>query len=49
MKPEHYTQEEWELGAWLSAALSDPFSCIEFKESINAWFEMLEERISSHE
>lgn len=47
-KPDFYKHEEWELGSWLSAALEDPKSCEEFKESIRAWFEMLGERATQH-
>ena len=44
MKPDYYTPEEWELGAWLSAALEEEDGCIEFLEAVRAWFKMLEER-----
>lgn len=34
------TPEEIDLGSWLSAALSDPNTCQEFRDSINKWFEL---------
>ena len=30
----------FELGSWLSAALEDDNACKEFKDVINAWFEL---------
>lgn len=36
------TPEEIDLGSFLSAALDDPLSGQEFKDSINNWFKLFE-------
>jgi Lar family restriction alleviation protein len=33
------SNEEWEMGKWLSAALDDPGACDEFKADIRRWME----------
>lgn len=35
----YMTQEDYDLGAWLSAAKEDPNACAEMKRDIDAWFE----------
>lgn len=41
----------FDLGSWLSSALEDDYVCKEFKDVINAWFELPEIRavISNYE
>lgn len=38
------TEAEWNLGAWLSAAMDDPNVCQEFKDDITDWFVEINER-----
>jgi hypothetical protein len=44
MKPDNWSEEEWELGWWLSASLDDPHVCQEFKDAVTTWFNYLEGR-----
>jgi hypothetical protein len=41
-KPPPWTQAEWNVGRWLSAALEDEYVCAEMKRDIRAWFDELE-------
>jgi len=44
MKPDEWSEAEWNVGRWLSAALEDEHVCQEMKDDIDAWFKELGER-----
>lgn len=37
------TKQDIDIGAWLSAALSDPKVCAQFKKDIQEWFNSFED------
>ena len=44
LKPELWTESEWNLGWYLSAALEDEGISQDFRQAIEAWFNELEKR-----